>query len=275
MGMGGGGRSTGLFRRPYDFALDAAGATRVIGLRGVPIPVWTTKAFTASWEAPLPQLPLKADLVYHQKERDLKVSGTLQNLMPADLHDVWLFYRDRCYPMKQALAGSKADGKEIRIALEHDRDGQSFKGWAGQAPVGFQPELGHFEQRPPQIAYDPTAIVKQILFHEKTDPQSNLRNYSLRPLDQSWRLREEDFAGQPRETRVREVILYGRLKRQIGPADTVSRSTDQPLPTMLWLDDLPEKTEDGKSNKTWPGLNGTLVQDTYIRVIIPVRPAAD
>src|SRR5262249_46816946 len=52
------GRSQTLFRRSYDYDTDAR------GLKGVPIQVWSSKSFTARWEAPLDpkHLPCLADL---------------------------------------------------------------------------------------------------------------------------------------------------------------------------------------------------------------------
>src|SRR5262249_45460821 len=52
-GMGASGRrgSTSLFSRTYSYEPKAT------GLRDVPIPVWTTKSFTASWEAAFQKLP--------------------------------------------------------------------------------------------------------------------------------------------------------------------------------------------------------------------------
>src|SRR5437016_2055363 len=47
IGATGRGRSPGLFSRSYSYEPSA------VGLQGVPIPVWTTRSFTASWVAPL------------------------------------------------------------------------------------------------------------------------------------------------------------------------------------------------------------------------------
>ena len=45
------------------------------GLEGVPIPVWTTKSFMASWEQTLKSPPLGVNLTYHTKAvRDKFVS---------------------------------------------------------------------------------------------------------------------------------------------------------------------------------------------------------
>ena len=88
-GIGSSSRQS-LFRRPYYFAEDA------VGLRGVPIPVWTTKCFMATWNATLPQLPFTVDLVHRVNDpQDILISGKLMNHLPVDLEDVWLFIATR------------------------------------------------------------------------------------------------------------------------------------------------------------------------------------
>src|SRR5262249_37359511 len=79
-------RSQGLFTRPYAYDTDAA------GLRDVPIPVWTTKAFTASWSAPFAQLPLEVDLRY-EVGRPEKVSGKIKSNLPFVLTDIGIVYQ--------------------------------------------------------------------------------------------------------------------------------------------------------------------------------------
>src|SRR5262249_19533426 len=77
--------SGGFFRKPYTFREDAA------AIEGVPIPVWTTKAFSASWEQTLKASPFDVQLVYHTKQvdgKDLKISGKLVNNLAVDLFDV-------------------------------------------------------------------------------------------------------------------------------------------------------------------------------------------
>ena len=107
--------SQGFFRRPYSYAEDAK------GIIGVPIPVWTTKCFNASWETPLPKVPFQCDLVYHTREfqgKNFKLTGTIKNNLPVDLEDVWIFFGDRCYPLSGGLPGSGTGGEPSKIALE-------------------------------------------------------------------------------------------------------------------------------------------------------------
>ena len=64
--------SQGFFRLPYDFAEDGK------GIVGVPIPVWTTKSFNASWESALAKIPFEAKLLYHTRfeNKTVMLSGT-------------------------------------------------------------------------------------------------------------------------------------------------------------------------------------------------------
>ena len=245
------GRTTGLFRRPYDYAIEAG------GVKGVPISVWTTKAFVASWESELPKPPIQADLLYHQAaERALRVSGTLQNNLPIDLDDVWLLYRNQAYLLSPTL---KAGAPAQKIALELNANTKSIGDWVGM----FREE----DVVQPMVAqrgnqgnnYNPSPLIRQILFQEKLSGQQT-HNHLLRPLDLSWRLQEDRAT---RDTATREVILLARARRQIGTAAELSQGK---LPTYLWLDHLPREQKE----RSLPA--GLLVQDTYFRIILPARP---
>ena len=82
-------------------------------------------------------------------------------------------------------------------------------------------------------------------------------------LDQSWRLYPERWELQPDATR--EAILFARLPRLTGSAPEGSRS---PIEADLWLGELPGE------GKTRPPLPGSLIQDTYLRVYLPVTPGS-
>jgi hypothetical protein len=228
-------------RRAYTYMDDAT------GLEGVPIPVWTTKAFSARWQTMLPRAPLDVDLRYHARPQDDKrITGTLKNNLALDLHDAWLFYRGYCYPLG-ILPGTGSKGQPVNVALEN-RDGKEIQGWLGE-----RQDQGQF----PHGLYDPTDTIKSMLFLEKIDVARVQRNYFLRRLDQSWRLR-------PHDDDAPEAIVYGRMQRFTGAAEGVN--SDHPLPTRLWLHDLPGP------EKSRPGLQGSMTQDTYVRVIIPIQP---
>jgi hypothetical protein len=247
--------STAFFRKPYAFREDAA------GLEGVPIPVWTTKAFAASWEQRLKSPPFFANLVYHQKEikgKDLKIAGTLENRLAVDLIDVWLIYDDHWYPLPEDLKSARNGPASVRIALEAP-SAKDMKFWLEASDAAP-------EQRSRKS--DPTSLVKSILFHERVDTQNVIRNHLLRPLDQGWRIQEER-RDLTRDRRTREAILFARVRFASGPAETLTQDSQMPLPTKLWLGGIPDE------GKTRPPLDGLLHQDTYIRVFLPVRPAEE
>jgi hypothetical protein len=226
-----------LLQRSYEFAPDA------VGLRRVPIPVATSKAFTASWEAALDQRPFEADLRYHPRSVAAKVSGTLSSRLPMDLSDVWLLAGGRTYYLGN-LPGRERE--IIRVERIHETGAQdwSVRGSDAASSAG---------------SYDPTMLMKEILFREKVDTGGTRRNHALRHLDLSWRLKEDE--GQ---ATVREVILFGRVARRSGPAQELAEATDIPLSSAFWLGGLP-----GEGAR--PALSGTLTQDTYIRAILPAR----
>lgn len=252
--------STGFFRKPYDYTEDAA------ALRGVPIPVWTTKAFCASWEQSLAAAPFTADLVYHKKPvggRDLKITGKLESHLGVDLIDVWVIYLDRCYEIAGGLKAVKrgeAAKQELTIPSHGAEVGAAIPEWVHRG--------GEHNQAPDGRAWNAELppIVKKLLFHERFDTQNNVRNHSLRPLDLGWRVDENLFERQALRG-TREAILFGRVRLAAGDAETLTADTTKPLPTKLWLGDVPEP---GRSR---PGLVGQMNQETFVRVILPLRAA--
>ena len=86
--------------------------------------------------------------------------------------------------------------------------------------------------------------------------QEGMHNSALEYLDQHWRRKYVN------------AILVGRLARADGPAEGVNSAPA--MPSRLWLGQLPG------SGAARPALAGTLAQDSYVRVFIPVRaPATD
>jgi hypothetical protein len=245
MGRAGGGQS--FFRKPYRYDADAS------GLLDVPIPVWTTKSFHASWEALNIPPPIHAELNYPTRDQDPHLTGVLKNGLAVDLDDAWIFYFDKAYPIE----GGLPRGAEIKISLESTK-GKGVAEWSTGSRDGDRPQTA-------QGLYNPSNLVRTILFSERLNPANNVPNHSLRTLDLSWRSRQKDVL-QQRDNVIREAILVARVKFALGPTELLTASVNNPLPTNLWMGELPG------DKKTRPPLAGTLAQDTFVRVLLPVRP---
>lgn len=249
--------SQGFFRRPYEYAPDAQ------GLVGVPIPIWTSKSFCASWQTDLMKPPFEVDLVYHTREfegRNVRVTGTIKNNLPVDLEDVWIIFGGHCYPL---ASGLPAGAKRAKIALELQAQ-KDIGIWTNNIEaLPTAPRTSGF--RGAQGPYNPTVFVRHAMFFQKNDPNGLAPNHSLRYLDLSWRLDRDPGQG---DIGLREAILYAHVPFQRGQADTIASGT-APLPTNLWLGALP------KFGQKRPALDGTLAQDTYIRALLPVRFSAN
>jgi hypothetical protein len=115
--------------------------------------------------------------------------------------------------------------------------GSASKGFANQANAP-QP-LGYF--------------IKPLLFHSFSNTPTE-GNSLLRYLDQGWRVRGD--------TRKDEVILFARIAAEEGKAEDVSKK--ELSASRLWLGSLPG------SEKPRKDLDGTMAQETYIRVYIPL-----
>jgi hypothetical protein len=248
-GMGGMGRqrSQGLFRRAYDYAPDGAGLT------GVPIPVWSTKTFTASWEAALAKLPFRVDLRYNPNDPE-QFSGTIQSKLPIALEDVWIYYGGQWFPP----AGERAPDRQPIWKVSSDPAGAlKLDAWVGAGGQGRNQQINAPSNR---RDYDPTPAIKELLFAQRS-PYNAERNHGFRRLDASWRLSSERWQG-PGVTR--EAILFARLPRTTEQATPDAPSSIDPA---LWLGELPGE------GKALPPLPGSLIQDTYLRVYLPVTPA--
>jgi hypothetical protein len=242
----GGARGQGLFRRTYDYEPNAT------GLRGVPIQVWSTKSFAASWQVPARKQLFSSNL-RHPADRPNVLTGTITSHLPVELHDVVVLYEGKRFelPNRGRLV------PEVETRLDGLENGSTdFSLWYPQlTQVGFGPRGRGVSEYHDQME----AIVKNILFNRhamKSHPNSRepQRNSSLRLLDQSWR--REHLTTD-------EVILYGRVPVLNGEAQKIG--DDPGSPSRLWLNEL------RKAGRKWPGLSGTLRQETFVRVFIPVR----
>ncbi len=237
-------RSQSFFRRTYDYEPNAS------GLRGVPIQVWSTKTFAASWQAPTRKQPLFSHTLKHPaNNRDL-FSGTITSHLPVELRDVVLFYRGARYELK-----TLPPEVETRIDdLQNNALRNANEWYQTLSPTVYYPG-----RRSNNVPDSLNAVVKTMLFYRDAMDTSRAGNANqtrdsvLRDLDESWRLRHQQD----------EIILYGRVPRLQGEASKIA--DDPGSPSRLWLGEVP------RSGQKWPGLSGTLQQDTFVRVFIPVH----
>jgi hypothetical protein len=239
-GYGGYGRarSQSLFRRTYEYAPEAA------GLKGVPIQVWSTKSFAATWERPCdPARPaIQADLrLQHPLPA---VEGSVTNQLPVRLVDAFLIHSEGRTDSngKVYSLGAMEPGKPV--ALRPGSQAPSLAQWMGEGSSG----ASNVPSTPASGSL--SALMRRIMFHGAS-PQESSGNSALQHLDQSWR-----------RMRQHEAVLVARLQRKEGLAETVSQ--DPETTSRLWLGELPGGAA------TRPALAGTMTQETFIRVWIPL-----
>jgi hypothetical protein len=245
--MGGTGRAgaPSLFRRTYEFAPEASGLT------GVPIQVWATKSFAATWvvQPQSDQAPIEANLK-HPPADPSKVMGTVTNNLPADLFDVVAFYKGNAF-----LQGRIGSGEMQRLDFTGRPAG--VLEWMGKPfTAAARPPGSPTDDIP---AWSLTPAMKSMFFNDVVErggdrPRSNT---TVRYLDQGWRLAKDRD----------EVVLVGRVEARIGDGPAEKVATDPATPSRLWLGALP-----GSGSR--PKLEGTLTQRTFVRVYIPVRSSA-
>lgn len=267
-------QGTGATSRGYTYEIDPRGdnSPQANGISGVPIQVWSTKAFAANWAgvADPTAPPVKADL--KQLPAGSGVTGTVNyTLALKDVEQAFAVYKGKVYPFEKAVVpglpvtlsittganGTKTEQMEevfkndVKFTYREQENDDNFGAWGG----------GRRNNAPKPTSADnknPLALWG-LLFHQQASLRNGLQNGGLRPLDQSWRLSDSNDS---------EVILLFRLKRAKGPAGEMATAPDSPSPTRVWLHGLPGRGNDKRDDQ------GFIQQDTYVRVYLPVKPAA-
>lgn len=256
--------------RGYTYEIDPRGdnSPQANGVSGVPIQVWSTKAFTANWagvtdpDAP----PVKANISHTAAGG--AIEGTVKyNLTLKDVDQAYLVYKGKVYLFDQAVTPDVmppvSTKNEVPHAVFENDPRFTFREKEDEDQYGgaFGSRANRSQQKPTGNAANKDPLnLWGLLFHEKATPRDSvLNNGTLRPLDQSWRLSE---------TNDNEVILLFKLKRAKGePADKLMTDPDSASPTRVWMHGLP-----GQPNAKWDA-KGIVQQDTYIRMYLPVKPA--
>jgi len=267
IGTGGG---FGRGYRPYQYRIDPKGGTTgasgtANGLSGVPVQVWSTKTFTANWAGEIDaKAPPVTSTVAHLPSDPLGASGTITiNLPLPEVTDAIAYFRGRPYKLDKGIGtgvpvkfnpGSTPDAKEWeRTELTPDAKfyatGDSSEQYGGRGARKVQQEAPG----------GPLALWG-MLFHEqglKADQSGGrtLQNSTLRMLDQSWRLSDAN---------TEEVIVLLKLAKVGGNSEEMMTNAESASPSTLWLKALP-----GSGPR--PAVPGTLQQETYIRIYIPVK----
>jgi hypothetical protein len=265
----------GLLRRQYEWS---AWQDQPLGvLRDVPIQVWSTKAFVASWKGQWPaQEPRVRSQLEHPPADSRGVIGTFTVELPVPvLTDCVLFYGGQAYPVP---GGVILRGQKIRVVLD---GGTRADQWLQResrleelllrAPVYRErlgPVRGVAAVAPPDRsspgveagANSSTLPLFGLLFHEGALSFAEgvfPRNASLRRLDQSWRLHPEHIS---------EIILVGRA---LLPVDDAERQLSGPFsPSLLWWRQSP----DSATPRT--PLTGRGRQETWVRMYLPIASSS-
>jgi hypothetical protein len=272
------GGTGGLFSKRYRYQSmpDPADPNRYLyasGLESVPIQVWTTKAFSAQWTAVIDpnNPPISAELSVSTAELKGLV-GTITNHLPVErFSDVALFWRGHAYDLGTELptgvakavsmsteTGRGPTGVEFSVRDWLNDPAKRYLGAAKSVPKVQNQLGGTFEAG---TTTQPNFRLWELLFTEIAADHMRTQgpNASLRRLDQSWRVGED---------RPEQAILVLRIPTREASAEELTQSPESP--SRLWLGALPT------SGGTRPALQGTLKQETYVRVFIPVKqqPAA-
>lgn len=255
-GRGGGGN---IVSRGYSYYAAPEQREYADGLLGVPIQVWSTKAFSASWSGHLDATtPLVESGLYHPPADREALTGQFVNRLPTGpLTDAVLIYAGKAYKI-----GAIAPGATIRPTLNNKTESSDWFTNAGRQSFATNNDSMGYGRNAPQQSGPSSLNLWGLFFHEKSlgNEAPRLANASLRDLDQSWRA-----TGSVRD----QAILVAKLEATSGPtgptAEEIMTSPEGVSPTRLWLRNLPSS---GEPRVPVPGM---MRQETYIRVYLPVR----
>ncbi len=257
---GSSGGSEGIISRGYTVNTSTDGRNLAVGtaLDRVPIQVWSTKAFAGRWVGDLPAKPLiTADLFHPPGDAKLVAGSFVADLPVASLDDAHLIYGGRAYILPNLTPGLR-----VEVPATGLKDDPNWFTAANSALPNLQNQ-GYQPYNPTPVAANAVSEVNfwGVLFHEKGRGGADLANAGLRHLDQSWRV-----GGGGKESPADEAILVGRV-RATGGAEPLMTDPAGPSGTTLWLRETP-----GSGPRT--PVPGTLRQETFVRVYVPIRPAA-
>lgn len=249
-----------LFRRTYQYRSEPGtdGSSQpsfASAIERVPIQVWSTKSFSASWAGRMdPSKSLFESTLRIANADPAQITGSITCNLPVEtLADAQLIYREHITPLPLMLPG-------MPRYLSTNAQAVGASSWMQSANThkDLIPNMRSARGNRAENEDDPTFRLWPVLFHDLTVGQfGRLYNASVRPLDQSWRVTEKS---------PNQAILLARIGRAMGPAEAMS--VPARAPTRLWLSEIP-----GDRPRT--PLQGTIRQETYIRVFIPILPARE
>jgi hypothetical protein len=224
-----------LFRRSYEYE------DRATALHGVPIQVWSTKNFQALWQAPFDKTkpPFTADLKHPQGKPD-ELIGTVTSQLPVELVDAILIYKGEVAQLgRLAPDAQRSISSQSRV---------KFSSWRANVMEGANVPAASGVP-----VASPGNLKVDLLFHEESIGSNDPHNGSMREVDESWRVSPENRD---------EAILVARVAPINGLTEELTQS---PVTSCrLWLGELPT------SGRPRPAIPGTMRQETYVRVYVPV-----
>ncbi len=260
-------------RRALDTTGNAKNLNYANGLEGVPIQVWSTKAFTANWSSLVdPASPIATSTLRHLPQKDAQglpdgVEGKITFKIPlAEVQEAYAIYRGKAYKFQTGLSPDVAvpfsmnttDAVKLEEFITVDeRMYEVDKGDVTMNPSSNRNRV----TTPTQSNKSSTGASTPLnffgyLFHDKAVGKvRQTQNASLRTLDQSWRVSDRN---------VDEVIVILKLRRASGAPEELMSKPEGASPSKLWLKGLP-----GRDQRT--PVDGVLQQETIIRFYLPVK----
>lgn len=266
---GGSGSADSLTGGRYAYRVDAPNHKFADGLIDVPIQTWSVKMVEANWS--YLTVPLVESRLYHPPGTEQGLAGDFVSRLPFGrctnpnepdatrrtyaLTDTVAVYGGKVYKL-----GTIVPNVPVKIlALPGEEDPNWLTQNARVSAVATLTEKSGAAD-PNVFAGTGNVSLWGAMFHEFVAGRtgSPLANASLRSLDQSWRV-DKDYLD--------EVMILAKLGPETGPTEAVFGRDFSPSPTLVWLRGRPG---DGKTREPIPG---SIRQETYVRIFLPVKKA--
>jgi len=168
--------SPGLFQGSYAFTASGGPEEKGMTMTGVPIPVWSSKSFTARWTKAAPDAAVRCDLRWESG----RLRGTIRNNMDIPLSDCLLVYRGPGSGTRSAhvirFATIEA-GKSATISPTQSPDdlGSHIRGFRYVGQSGGSGAIAGRARDYNPLATDVPGILRQMTFYHLIDGRSYTR----------------------------------------------------------------------------------------------------
>jgi hypothetical protein len=216
--------------------------------------------------------PIIANLSVSRTSNDT-LQGTITNNLPTgEFTDIALMWRGKVYMLADfSMGATKSINLSVGLGEGSSSTVKDLRDWfneknndkdkerntpfiASTTSYGFKGSSSGESGTPTKPQFKLWGAMFYDLLYDTNARDGGIQNLSLRKIDHSWRVSQGNSE---------YAILLLRCPATEGPGEEMTLGGSSP--SRLWIGALPG------TNKPRPGIVGRLKQETYVRVLIPVK----